>query len=141
MKKTLAVLLLLVGFAVFPANSYAQGAKFTNYGDGLQLGVLTNPGHTDLKPLSGILLGYHFTTVELGRWNTLGFGVGWTITDEPKYPRVQTQGFDFALTTSQSIRLSDYGPGKINAYLSVTYGYNLYNRTQGIYFGFSAGGR
>lgn len=142
MKKAIAVLLLFLAvFAALPTTSYAQDAKFTNYVDIVQLGVLTDPASTDLEPLSGILLGYHFTTLELGRLNTLGFGVGWTLTNKPAYSHTKYAGNDLAVTTSQSIRLTDNGSTEDNVYFNFTYGYNLVNQMHGIYFGFSFGGK
>ena len=83
MKRILVVLLLLGVFAALPTNVSAQ---FTNHTDFLQLGVITDRDREDLNPFSGLVIGYHFTTVEVGRLNTLGLGAAVTLTSENDPP-------------------------------------------------------
>lgn len=141
-KRILFCLMLFPIFAGTAAIAQAE-TKFKNHIDFLQPGTLllsnVNLKKSNLKSYSLLALGYHFTTVELGRLNTLGFGFGITATKSERHnERGENKRIgDWAVTTSQSIRLS--GGNRENAYLNMTYGFNMLERTHGLYIGLSEG--
>lgn len=137
--------LLIFTATLFPISLFAQDTqkvKFSNNFDLIQVGIAQQNSNNQ-RAFAGLVFGYHFTTVELGRLNTLGLGIGYVVAHRQKsfYGTNKAQ-HDLALTTSQSVRLNKRGLAEdptVYVYFNLTYAYHLVNQRHGLYFGFSLG--
>lgn len=127
-------LVVFISFLFVPSISSAQIKNFSNHIDFLQV------GKTSSGSLAGIA-GYHFATLEMKRFSTLGLGVAWLgVNDTNSTSPYQ----DIALTIPiATIRLgkpshSDKVPYP-TFFFNVNYGYGLIHKEHGVFVGISFG--
>lgn len=131
-----SILLLLIT----PISS-AQSKKVSHHIDLLGTNSWFNLVRLELgeQPLAGIS-GYHFTTLEMKRFNTLGLGMAWLGVNSTD----TTSSYqDIAIITPLvSIRmggLSSNDKESPNAYFNINYGYGLIHKRHELFMGISLG--
>lgn len=94
----------------------------------------------DKQPVAGIS-GYHFTTLQMKRLNTLGLGIGWLGVNSTE--TLQSYQDIAIITPLASIRM-----GKLSsndevrspiAYFNINYGYGLIHKRHELFMGISFG--
>ena len=141
--------ILVLSFAamfLFPSTALAQSKKVSQHFDLLQTNSLSNlmrfgSGKLDGEhPVAGIA-GYHFTTLQMKRVNTLGLGVAWLgVNSTDSSPAYQDIAVTIPIANIRIGRLSSTDKVEApTAYFNINYGYGLIHKRHGLFMGISFG--
>ncbi len=142
----------IVGFALaiilacFPVKSYAQNSNFQNHLDFLWVGEDSGQNGR----FGGLIAGYHFTFLEIGRVNLGGPGIGLMMvhdrelartSDEARYDTSKNGSwtnmkYGLGLTAPMSVSIYDNKKGGA-LYFNMSYVYNMSTKSHAALFGFS----
>lgn len=143
-KLILALSLVFVTF--FPSVVLAQSKKVSHHIDFLETNSLFHltryglSGFNSEHPVAGIS-GYHFTTLQMKRLNTLGLGVAWLgVNSTDSAPSYQDIAVIVPLVGIRIGKLSsDDKVRSPTVYFNINYGYGLIHQRHDLFMGISFG--